>query len=274
MIRSYFFIPGNHPRLYEKLKTIDADKVIIDMEDSISQNEFNVVLEKIIRIENKQNILIRPKLFDVQIPIEFTFNSLLKSGFRDFIIPKFRTITDLKILENIIESLNIEDSRVILLIENPESLFTIQNILRETRLNVIGIGFGSQDYCNETGMKHDEIFLRYPRFMVSGIAKAYNKIAIDIACMNITNKDVFQKEIIDAEHMGFDAKFIIHPLQLKLLKMHKIYTETEVNEAEEILHEYNRLGKPAVFVFEGKAIEPPHLRNYQKILNWRKNYGS
>lgn len=274
MIKSYFFIPGNHPRLDEKLKTINADVLIIDLEDSVNQNEYSGVLDNIIKIENKKSLFIRPRLFDGLMPIEFTFSSLLKMGFLKFIIPKFRTINDLKLIENIISKQGFDNVEVILLIENPASLFSLQNILIETRLKVVGLGFGSQDYCNETGIKHTQDILKIPRFMISSIAKANKIIAIDIACMNIKDERVFLDDISNAEDLGFDAKFTIHPNQLDLINKNMPFSKSQVLEAEEILLEYNRLGKPAVFVFKDSAIEPPHIKKYQKIINWRSNYGS
>lgn len=274
MIQSYFFIPGNHSKLFDKLETTQADFLIIDIEDSISQNDFNDVLNKIVTIQNKHSLFVRPRLFDGLNPAETTFKILLKSGFRNFIIPKFICISELIQLEDCIIELSVSDVKVILLIENPQALFSLQEILLKTKLNVVGIGFGSQDYCNETGMKHTTELLKYPRFMISGIAKAFGKTSIDIACMDIRNDEIYLKEIEDAESMGFDAKFVIHPRQLELIRNYKFHSDNEIFEAATILAEYERLGKPSVFVFNGRAVEPPHISNYRKIINWNKKYGS
>ena len=55
----------------------------------------------------------------------------------------------------------LEKCEFILLIENPNSLIYLKEILQETNLNVVGLGFGSHDYCLETGLKHKpKLFLR------------------------------------------------------------------------------------------------------------------
>jgi citrate lyase beta subunit len=64
MIHSYFFIPGNHPKLLEKISTIQSDYVIIDLEDSIEKNEIEDVLCIIKNIPNKTNLFVRPRIFD------------------------------------------------------------------------------------------------------------------------------------------------------------------------------------------------------------------
>jgi citrate lyase beta subunit len=274
MLQSYFFIPGNHPRLSEKLETIQADFLIIDMEDSISPSEIDFVLDRITKLDHKPNLFVRPRLFERSDPGLTLFGKLLERGFRNFVIPKFRNSGDLFQLEKYTDQLSITGLNLILLIENPESLFSLQDILRNTHLNISSIGFGSQDFCNEAGMEHKSELLKIPRFMISGIAKAFSKMAIDIACMDISNDETFVKEMEEAEVMGFNGKFMIHPRQLLLSKNHSRYSELEVQEAERILAEFERLDRPTVFVYRGKAVEPPHIHNYQKIINWKNNDGS
>jgi citrate lyase subunit beta-like protein len=195
---------------------------------------------------------------------------LLEIGFSNFILPKFRNINDLKEIEKNINFKLFSQINFILLVENPESLFFIKNILISTGLNIIGLGFGSQDYCNETGMDHSLELLRQPRFIISGIAKAFGIQTIDIACMDIKNNDIFINELKESEIMGFDAKFIIHPNQLEIINNYKFYSNDKMAEAEEILKEYERLGRPTVFVYNGKAVEPPHIIRvccFSKVLN-------
>ncbi|HWD59038.1 MAG TPA: aldolase/citrate lyase family protein, partial [Stellaceae bacterium] len=35
-LRSFLFAPGNHPRRVEKALTLDADAVILDLEDAVA----------------------------------------------------------------------------------------------------------------------------------------------------------------------------------------------------------------------------------------------
>lgn len=272
-MKSYFFIPGNHPKLEEKLISIKADTLIIDLEDSVGEDEVVNVLEKIETIENK-GIFIRPRLFKEDVFLEQTLKDLLKFGFRNFIIPKFETIDDLRKVENTLSDLSITDEKIILLIENPKAYHFLKELILQTKLNLVGLAFGSQDYCNETGLKHDLDLLTVPRFNISSMAKAFNLTAIDIACMDVKNDEVFLKELELASDMGFEAKFAIHPRQLNLIKNHKIYSDREVEEAQEVIDEFERLNQPSVFVYKGKAVEPPHIQEYLKILNWKTNYGS
>lgn len=271
-MKSYFYIPGNHPKLEKKLKSIKADTLIIDLEDSVGEDEVVNVIQKIGKVEKKA-IFVRPRLFKEGVFLEQTLKDLLKIGFINFIIPKFETIDDLREVENTLSNLSITDEKIILLIENPKAYHFLKEIILQTKLNLVGLAFGSQDYCNTTGLKHDLDLLTVARFNISSIAKAFNLTPIDIACMYVKNDEIFLKELESASDMGFEAKFAIHPHQLNLIKNFKIYSELEVKKAQEVIDEFKRLNQPSVFVFKGKAVEPPHIQQYLKILNYN-NYGS
>ncbi len=65
--------------------------------------------------------------------------------------------------------------------------------------------------------EHDEAQLLYPRNKVLYLAKAFNKLAIDIAAMNISNKVAFEREISFGLEFGFDAKFFNSPYSSRVV---------------------------------------------------------
>ena len=274
MLKSYFFIPGNHKKLHKKLAAIKADILIVDLEDSISESELDVILENLAQVKNKRDIFLRPKLFNTSNPTEDLLVKLIDLGFTNFLIPKYKGIDDIRVIENALGSRINSFFKFILLIENPEALFSLMETVRMTTLNIVGLAFGSQDYCLASCMAHKYELLKFPRFMISGIAKSFKLTCIDIACMELEKKDTFIYELEEAELMGYDAKFIIHPDQLDILANYKKYSNKEIQEANAVMNKYIKLGSPAVFVYNGKAIEPPHIENYSRIIKYAKEYGS
>lgn len=266
MLNTYFFIPAQHPKLFEKLKTIKADHLIIDLEDSIAENEEEDSLDKICALQMKENYWVRPRLTSNTHIRKKQFDFLLQKGFRNFIIPKLRNQKQFFEIEDILKNRNIEETNFIVLIENAEILENINHILSRKILNVCGLGFGSQDYCTETGMNHNLDYLRIPRFQIMNIAKAHYIECIDIASMDVEVKSTFEAEVVDAYNMGYSAKFIIHPKQLDYIKKYRHYSEEELNRAKDILLEYEVLGKPALFKKDGQLIERPHIEFYRKLL--------
>ena len=264
-MKSFFFIPGDHPKLEEKVRSIDADHLVIDLEDAIHANKLSEAARKVQTLNDK-SVFVRPRLEGRVDGQDATFIDLLNAGFRNFVIPKFQTAADLAEVERALRKRVIFDEQIVLLIENPRALINLQKILSETKLNVIGLAFGSQDFCAESNMKHDETTLLVPRFMIACMASMFELMAIDIACMDIFNDQRFASELEAAKGLGYDAKFAIHPRQLSIMKKTSLEVR-DYEEAQKVVAEYERLNSPAVFVFNGQVIEPPHIKKLYKILN-------
>lgn len=272
MIESFFFTPGSHSKLKEKLATIKADSLIIDLEDAVLKTNIFSILETLKEIDNIQNIWIRLVLFEDNKEKFATFKELLNQGFRNFIIPKIRNLNQLKSIESFIGNSILNEVKTIILVENPECLLNLNDLIVNASVKIEGVGFGSQDYCSETGMKHTLDYLKIPRFQIMNTAKAHKVKSIDIACMDSKAGQIFSNELKEAFEMGYDGKFLIHPAQLERLKGTRFYTKEEVSEAASILDKYKRLQKPAVFVYNDRVIEPPHIKYFHNIINWSKKY--
>lgn len=266
MIKSFFFIPGNHKELSKKLVQIESDFTIIDLEDAISKNEVEAAVKNLSTIPNLQKYFVRLTLFNNGKFEGDVLNKVVGHGVRRFVIPKFRTLQEFQLVEEYL--VNIPEVEIILLVETAQGMISIEHILTQTKLNILGIGFGSQDYCNETGMEHNDENLKIPRFLILNMAKAHDVMAIDIACMAIRDNSKFVSELSQSKSLGYDGKFIIHPGQLSLLKNFDYYGEKEISEARDVIDTYENLNKPAIFLHNGRTIEPPHLKHFAKIIKW------
>ena len=273
-MKSFFFIPGNHPKLEEKVKTIKADQFIIDLEDAIDSRNLSDYIERLTDLKDLHKFYVRPALFDDDKLNEEVLIALIDIGVKNFMIPKFSSLKELQLIENCLSGFQLENINFILLIENPKSLFQLPVLLEKTKLKLAGIVFGSHDYCGETGMVHRLNTLYYPRFTIVSMAKSYGLIAIDIVNTNLNDDNDFINELDNGFEMGFDAKALIHPKQLQILDQFKSSKRFQLVEAEKILKTYKELGKPPVFTFKGKVIEAPHIKFYSNLIKKIKDYGN
>lgn len=272
-MQSFFFIPGNHPKLIEKINLIKANQIIIDLEDAVEGHFLETYIEKLGQIDSISRFYVRPALFEQGNLNQDIFMKLITIGVRNFMIPKFTSMKDLQEIEKCLKRNDIKKCNFILLIENPKCLFELPFILKKTNLQLQGMAFGSHDFCGETGMSHRLDLLYNPRFTIMSLAKAYNLLAIDIVHTNLSDFEGFLQEVENGYALGFDAKALIHPKQLELLNEFKSTKKEEFQEAILILQEYEKNGKPPIFVYKGKAIEPPHIKFYTNIKNKLSDYG-
>ena len=278
MLKTFFFIPSDKEKFVIKVSSIDADYFVFDLEDAVAKNEAKACLERLNRLELHDNYYVRPRIEfnDGNIPNLKILNELIDIGFRKFLIPKVSKLDELKYVQKVLmldENYEFENNQFILLVENPLCLINLKEIVTSKIINITGITLGSHDYTNIVGMKHTPHYLSFARNYVLNVAKAYGLIAIDIASMNISDEEGFSNECLDAFNMGYDAKFVLHPQQLEVLKKTEYFYQEEVKSALEIYEEIKTidLDKFSVIKVNGKLYERPHLKRIMKIVEWNKN---
>lgn len=269
-MKSYFFVPGNNIRFIEKTLSFESNNFIIDLEDGI----YNKSIEN--SVNNILNLL-PPLSFYIRISYDIYQNisqlnylkKLLLQGYHRFIIPKINSVNDFNKIFYFLHDLSIsrEDLDFIILVENPSVLLELQDILQTDSIK--GVGFGSHDYCSTIGMKHTYTNIYWARMEVLNIGKAMKKEVIDIASMNITNETEFIEECKTGFNMGFDAKFIIHPWQLKIFNSIHYYSDEEIKFAKSVKDYIDKIGgidKFSIANIKGKVVEKAHLKEINRIL--------
>lgn len=272
MIKNYFFIPANKPKFIQKSETIQGiDNRIFDFEDSILNKDINYSINLLRQVKQRDTDWVRVPLEDNI--FEEILESTLNTGYKNFVIPKFKGSNEFTLYANKILNLN-KNAKFILLIEHPKALVEAEDILKKYSKCIHGIGLGSQDMSIEVGMINDIDIFRSIRINIMILAKAYNIEAIDVVSMNISNKESFENEIADGFKCGYRSKFLIHPFQLQVIKNFRFYTDEEVDMYQEILkyYESNIERHNALFSYKGKAYEKMHIKQFKKIVEWRENF--
>ena len=275
MLKTFFFIPTNNQKFIKKVQDIDADYFVFDLEDSISVSEIDEAINNLRKLPIKDNYYVRPHIFDVKenhINLD-CLKELINIGFENFVIPKISTVKELNNIKYLFESqncYNFNKFKFILLVENPRCLMNLNEIVNSKILNITALTLGSHDYCNTMCMEHKMENLYFARHYVLNIAKAHDLFAIDIASMNIKDKEEFSNECFNAFSMGYDAKFILHPFQLKILKSINYYSKDEIEEALKVYQKTKllHLEEFSAIKINGKIFEKSHLKRIEKIVEW------
>ncbi|MFZ4671736.1 MAG: HpcH/HpaI aldolase/citrate lyase family protein [Flavobacterium sp.] len=257
MIDSYFFIPGDKPNYLSKIDKINADYIVIDLEDAVSINNKQSAIELVLALKFNKNMFLRIPFFD-----NCYTNDQLKSLILKFegqiVLPKINFIEDINNVILISEGIPL---KMIILIENPKSFIATEEILKVFSNQIHAIGFGSHDFCSLTGIKHTLEHLAHYKRQLILYAKAFNVAFLDGVDLNLINFDQFRKECVFAFESGADGKFIIHPLQLEELQKVDFMKEEEINQLKAVYEKIKDvpINDVDVFKIEGKVYEKPHL---------------
>lgn len=264
MIDSYFFIPGDKPNYLSKIDKVNADYIVIDLEDAVSINNKQVAIEMVLALTFNKNMFLRIPFFDNSYTNVQLKSLILKFG-GQIVIPKINSVEDVNKVISLSEGIPL---KMIVLIENPQSFIATEQILKSFSSQIHAIGFGSHDFCSITGIKHTLDHLAHYKRQLILYAKAFKVDFLDGVDLNLKNFHQFKKECIFAFESGADGKFMIHPLQLE--EMHKIdfMSEEEINQLKFVYEKIKDIpvNDIEVYTIEGKVYEKPHIIRIKYLM--------
>ncbi|MDC0193560.1 CoA ester lyase [Candidatus Nitrosopelagicus sp.] len=278
LFRSLIFVPGNNPRFLEKAKSISADIVCLDLEDSVPDKE-KTKARKLIK-----NVLKQRKLYSANIyvrtnspesgKIESDLKEIMQKGIDGIVIPKVNSAKELKKIEKIIISLEkkgkISGTRIIPSIESALGVVNCYEIASCSK-RIDALVFGIFDLLNDVGIEYTKGNPRgakYARYKIPVDAAAVGVYAIDGIWQDIKDKSGLKKDCDVGRSLGYVGKSIIHPDQIKTV--HKIYhpNKNEIRWAKLVVKTYNnstKKGKGATVV-DGKMIDEVHYKRAKALL--------
>jgi len=274
MLKSIFYIPASNRKFFSAFSKYKPDYFVLDLEDSIATDDIINSIDFIVNFDFQTTVPVFVRLWNLN-PSIIIDNKRLFEKFNGFILPKVESIEQINNFINVFNR-EISDKKIelILLIETPEGVANAESILKTNKGIIAGVGFGSHDFCNCVGAKHNTKYFSYPRNLVLFHGKLNNLLCVDIASTNISDDDEFINECIEGYNMGFDAKPVLHPHQLELLDKIVFFSEVELLDAKELKEIYRGLipSEISAIKHNGKIIEKPHIQRLNKIIDYLKKH--
>ena len=261
LFRSLVFVPGNNPRFLEKAKTISADIVCFDLEDSVPEKEKSKA-RKLIKTALAQRKHYLPNVYvRTNSPesgkIELDLKEIIQKGVDGVVIPKVNSAKELKKIEKTIISLEkkakISGTRIIPSIESALGVVNCYEIASYSK-RIDAIVFGIFDLLNDMGIEYTKgnpLGAKYSRYKIPVVATAAGVYAIDGIWQDVKDKSGLRKDCKIGRSLGYVGKSVIHPDQVETV--HKIFhpNKTEVAWAKLVVKTYNnstKKGKGATVV--------------------------
>ena len=279
LFRSLVFVPGNNPRFLEKAKTISADIVCFDLEDSVPEKEKSKA-RKLIKTALTQRKHYLPNVYvRTNSPesgkIESDLKEIIQKGVDGVVIPKVNSAKELKKIEQTIISLEkkakISGTRIIPSIESALGVVNCYEIASYSK-RIDAIVFGIFDLLNDMGIEYTKgnpLGAKYSRYKIPVVATAAGVYAIDGIWQDVKDKSGLRKDCKIGRSLGYVGKSVIHPDQVETV--HKIFhpNKTEVAWAKLVVKTYNnstKKGKGATVV-DNKMIDEVHYKRAKALLD-------
>ena len=263
-MKSFFFVPGDREDFIQKAKSLDADYLVFDLEDSVSEYRRGVAVNNLLRRDVDMRDYLR-----VYWPIDkpSPFRELVIHGYSRFMLPKIQEVGDVDLFLSLVDSHRTYRIEIIVLVESPLALHNTTELAQHPA--VVGLCFGAHDYFELTGMEPLFHNIAWHRNVVLNTSKAFGKMSLDVASMNVTDASAFRQECESAKSMAFDGKLLIHPWQLGLFNDSKWFSEKDIQFAKKVKAHIQSIGGMEAFsvtTLDGQVVERPHIERINRIL--------
>ena len=278
LLRSLLFVPGNNSRFLEKAKSLSADIICFDLEDSVpieekksARNLIKNALQN--RSEYNSEIYVRTNS-PISGLIPDDLKEITQKGVDGIVIPKVDTASDIKKIEKIMIGLEkkrkLKPIEIIASIESTQGVVNSYSIASSSK-RVSALVFGVFDLLNDLGVEYTKNpeGAMYSRAKIPVDAKAAGKYAIDAIWQDIDDTTGLENDSIAAKNLGYVGKSIIHPNQVDIV--HKVFypTHSEIEWAKKVIEAYDlaKKNKKGATTVNGKMIDEVHYKRASTLLN-------
>ena len=277
-LRSFLFAPGNHARRVEKALSLQADAVILDLEDAVATAEKRTTRDAVIAALTRPR---RPLLYVRvnAVDTEFCYGDLaaiVRPGLDGIILPKVESAGGLATVDWLLAQIEREHGLVsraielIPIIETARGLNQIDAILA-SGTRVKRVAFGAGDFTLDVNMawSRNEAELTYARAKIATASRAAGiEAPLDTVWMDLADEEGLEASARTALGFGFQGKMCIHPNQIAVVNRVFTPSEAEIAFAERVVAAFARAEAEgsAAIQLDGKFIDYPIVYRAQRVL--------
>jgi citrate lyase subunit beta/citryl-CoA lyase len=278
VFRSFLFAPANHPRRVEKAFTLEADAVILDLEDACAISEKAASRTKV------SEAMAQPRrgLGYVRVnplPTEFAYGDLtetVRPGLDGVVLPKVESASDLRTADWLIGQMERERGMpaggvdLIPIIETARGLAGLPEILTATP-RVKRAAFGAGDFTLDLDLSwtRDEDELNAYRAQVVLHSRAAGiEAPLDTVWVNLQDPEGCAESARKARELGFQGKLCIHPDQVAPVNAAFSPTAAQISRAQRVLDAFAQAeaqGSSAIQL-DGQFIDYPIVYAAQRVM--------
>lgn len=254
-IKSLLFVPAKD-KMLAKIPQMNADVFIVDLEDSIPEEEKEEALDRTVSFINglasASNIIVRINSNNAGREL----SKLVKFSEIGFMLPKYEKSNHYDDYRDVLQG-----HYTVALIETPSALVDLNDITKVEYLNALA--FGAEDYTAKVNMENNVEYLIFQKSMLVTYAKARDLQVFDTPSFKLDNEAEFEREVKNAVSLGFDGKMAISPKHIQFIN--ESFSTCDLEHIKSVIAQYEADGN-AVVVIDGKVYEKMHINRFKKII--------
>lgn len=284
-MRSVLFVPGDSESKLTRAQGVEADVVVVDLEDSVAASEKEHArdyskdfISSFDRRDSSRRVYVR--INALQTPFaEADIETVMQAAPDGILLPKARSGADVATLSELLadaeKANNLKDGVTeisVLATEVSEALLAMHTFIDcSTRLTALC--WGSEDLSADIGAKTTRDTtgnltspFRFARDLCLVTSAAANVAAIDTIYIDLRDQPGLAREAADAARDGFTGKLAIHPDQVAVINDAFTPTPAEIAKASEIVQAFAESDSTGVLTMDGEMLDRPHHKRAKGVL--------
>jgi citrate lyase subunit beta/citryl-CoA lyase len=287
--RSWMFVPGHREKMIDKALGLNADAIMLDIEDGVAPSEKETARKCIREALGRDKAPNSPARF-VRINaigherMDADLSAVIRPGLEGLVCPKVETPEEVRKVDAIVKerepALKMVSGGVALLIaiESPRGLMNAAAIAAASP-RVCGLMFGAEDFGRELGLptsrEGEARDMLYARSALVIAAASAHVQPVDGVWVDLKDMDGLIGFARQSRRLGFSGMSSIHPSQIDPINKQFSPTADEIAYAEKVVQafeEANARGDGSI-ALGGQLIDRPIVERARRTLEMAASLG-
>ena len=289
LIRSWMFVPGHRQRMIDKALGLNADAIMLDIEDGVAPNEKDAARKNIADSLGREKAAGSPARY-VRINaigharMDADLEAVVRPGLEGLVCPKVDTPDEVRKVDAILNDqepknkLDKGSVKLLIAIESPRGLLNAPAIAAASE-RIVGVIFGAEDFGREIGLpavrEGEARDLIYARSAIVIAAAAAHVQPIDGVWVDLNDSAGLHGFAKQSRQLGFSGMSCIHPSQVDAINTVFSPTAEEIEYCQNVLQafeEANARGDGSI-AFGGQLIDRPIVERARRTIDMAKSLG-
>ena len=284
ILRSFLFVPGDSERKMEKGRGSAADALILDLEDSVSNDRQDIARDMVCAFltaqpdRQRQQLWVRINPLDSGLALP-DLAAVMPGKPDGIILPKTESAADAIKLDHWLSALETREgvelgaTRILVVAtETSRSLFTLDSFIGSTE-RLYGLTWGAEDLAAALGATNNTLPdgtydgpYQLARTLCLAASRAAGVLPVDTVYISFRDQEGLEAEALQARQSGYVGKMAIHPDQVETINRAFTPTDEEVAHARRIVAAFAQNPGLGTIGIDGKMVDMPHLKQAETIL--------
>jgi citrate lyase subunit beta/citryl-CoA lyase len=286
MIRSWMFVPGDSERKLEKSLGNPADALILDLEDSVSNDRQEIargMVQDFLKTHSDRSrrklwVRINPLDTDLALP---DLTAVMPGAPDGIVLPKVYSAAEVNKLADYLDVLEVREgieagSTKILSVatETGASLLTFHTYLENVSPRLVAMTWGAEDLSAALGASdnrhpvtgdYDDPYI-LAKSLCLAASRAIDVQPVGVVYVNFKDSEGLEAECLRDRRSGFVGKIAIHPAQSEVINRAFTPSDEEIDYAQRVVDVFEQNPGLGTVGLEGKMLDMPHLKQARKLL--------